>query len=149
MLGIEPRLVELVSIQLARLQCPINVTSGLQLANSLIAGTPIAEQLVKWKIMHNVQTRCDISLLAPPGTARTVDTTTPTNDIVVSSDHGSMSAASSPLLGWGYWSGFMKRNGHVIKCKRAVKFEAKRLECCTYKISNVCMMAFITKRLGV
>jgi hypothetical protein len=53
MLAIEPHLVELV-IQLARMRCPINVTSGLQLANSLIAGIPIAKQLVKWKIKHNV-----------------------------------------------------------------------------------------------
>jgi hypothetical protein len=51
MLAIEPHLVELI-IQLARMQCPINVTSGLQLANSRIAGTPIAKQLVKWKIKH-------------------------------------------------------------------------------------------------
>jgi hypothetical protein len=41
----------------------------------------------------------------------------------LSSVHGSMSAASSPLLGWGYWRDIMKRNGHVIiKSKRAVKF---------------------------
>ena len=55
MLGIEPHLVELI-IQLARMRCPINVTAALQLANSLIAGTPIAEQLAKWKLKHNVQT---------------------------------------------------------------------------------------------
>jgi hypothetical protein len=117
MLGIEPHLVELI-IQLARMRCPINVTAGLQLANSLIAGTPIAEQLVKWKITHNVQTRRATSMLATPGTGRTDDTTTRTNDEVVSLVHaGSMSAASSPLLGWGYWRGFMKRNGHVIKSK--------------------------------
>ena len=117
MLGIEPHLVELI-IQLARMRCPINVTAGLQLANSLIAGTPIAEQLVKWKITHNVQTRRATSMSATPGTGRTDDTTTRTNDEVVSLVHaGSMSAASSPLLGWGYWRGFMKRNGHVIKSK--------------------------------
>ncbi len=39
MLGIEPHLVKLI-IQLARMPCPFNVTSGLVLANSLIAGTP-------------------------------------------------------------------------------------------------------------
>jgi hypothetical protein len=98
MLGIEPHVVELI-IQLACMRCPINVNSGLQLANSHIAGTPIAEQLVKWKIMHNVQTQRATSMLATPGTGRTDDTTTPTNDEVVSSVHGSMSAASSPLLG--------------------------------------------------
>ncbi len=53
MLGIEPHLIELI-IQLACMRFPINVTSGLQLANSHIAGTLIAEKLVEWRIMHNV-----------------------------------------------------------------------------------------------
>jgi hypothetical protein len=60
-----------------------------------------------------------------------IDTTTPTNNSIsekeASSIHGSM-RAPSPLLAWGYWRGFMKRNGHVTKSKRAVKFEAKRAE---------------------
>jgi hypothetical protein len=56
-------------------------------------------------------------MLATPGTGRTDDTTTPTNNKVVSLVHGSMSAASLPLLGWGYWRGFIKRNRHVIKSK--------------------------------
>jgi hypothetical protein len=68
MLGIEPHLVELI-IQLAPIQCPISITSGLQLANSLIAGTPIAKQLVKWKIKHNFQTQ--LAMLAMPETAGT------------------------------------------------------------------------------
>jgi hypothetical protein len=98
MFGIGSHLVELI-IQLARMRCPINITSRLQLANSLMTGPPIAEQLVKWKIMHNNQMQRATSMLATPGTGRTDDTTTPTNDEVVSSVHGSMSAASSPLLG--------------------------------------------------
>jgi hypothetical protein len=153
MLAIEPHLVELI-IQLARMRCPINVTSGLQLANSLIAGTPIAEQLVKWKIKHNVQTR--LAMSAMPETACTgveslvIDTTTPTNNKIgeneASSIHGSM-RAPSPLLGWGYWRGFMKRNGHVIKSKRAVKFEAKRAEWCTYE-NFKCMYNGIYKEMA-
>ncbi len=145
MLGIEPHLVELI-IQLASMRCPINVTTGLQLANSLIAGTPIAEQLVKWKIMQTVQTQRVTSILATPGTGRTDDTTKPTNNKVASSIHGSMSAASLPLLDWGYWRGFMKRNGHVIKSKRAVKFEAKLAEWCTYK-NFKCMYDGIYKKM--
>jgi hypothetical protein len=94
MLAIEPHLVELI-IQLARMRCPINVTSGLQLANSLIAGTPIAKQLVKWKIKHNVQTRLTMS--AMPETVGTgvesIDTTTPTNNSISEKDHRPSMAA--------------------------------------------------------
>jgi hypothetical protein len=36
-------------------------------------------------------------------------------------------------LGPGYWQGFLKRNKHLIKTKRAVKFDTKRAEWCTYQ----------------
>ncbi len=36
------------------------------------------------------------------------------------------------LLEWGYWRDFMKRNGHLIKSKKAVKFESKRADRCIY-----------------
>ena len=45
MLAIEPHIVELVS-QLARIRCPVNVTTGLQLANSIIAGTQYETDVV-------------------------------------------------------------------------------------------------------
>lgn len=35
-------------------------------------------------------------------------------------------------LGSGYWKGFMKRNGHIVKAKKGVKFDAKRADWCTY-----------------
>ncbi len=134
MLGIEPHHVELI-IQLARIRCPINVTSGLQLANSLIAGTLFAKQLVKWKITkHNVQTQH--AMLAMPDASTgveslVIDTTTPTNNGVIEREalsvHGSM-RATSPLLGWGYWRGFYEDKRTCDKSTRAVKFEAKRAD---------------------
>ncbi len=36
-------------------------------------------------------------------------------------------------LGIGYWRGFMKRNGHLIKAKKGVKFDAKRADWCTHR----------------
>ena len=45
MLAIEPHIVELVS-QLVRIRCPVNVTTGLQLANSIIAGTSMNQTLL-------------------------------------------------------------------------------------------------------
>jgi hypothetical protein len=38
-------------------------------------------------------------------------------------------------LGPGYWNGFLKRNKHLIRAKKAVKFDSKRAEWCTY--SNI------------
>jgi hypothetical protein len=35
-------------------------------------------------------------------------------------------------LGRGYWRGFLKRNKHLIASKKAVKFDTKRAEWCTY-----------------
>ena len=35
-------------------------------------------------------------------------------------------------LGAGYWRGFLKRNKHLIAAKKAVKFDTKRAEWCTY-----------------
>jgi hypothetical protein len=48
MLSVEPCIVELVC-QLGRMRCPINVKAGLQLANSIIAGTCYETELVAWK----------------------------------------------------------------------------------------------------
>ena len=104
MLATEPYIVGLIA-QLSRMRSPINVTTGLQLANSIIAGTPFELEVKAWKLKHNVHYRMS------------------TEDV-----------GSGPLvLGWGYWNGFMKkRNGHQIKSKKAVKFESKRVDWCTY-----------------
>jgi len=36
-------------------------------------------------------------------------------------------------LGTGYWRGFMKRNKHLVTSKKAVKFDSKRADWCTYQ----------------
>ena len=104
MLRIEPYIVE-VLIQLSRLGRPINVTTGLQLANSIIAGIEHASNILAWKQKHNVQARA---------AARTTG------------------KEPSPLLGKGYWAGFNRRNGHLVRGKRLVKFDAKRAAWCTH-----------------
>ncbi len=38
-----------------------------------------------------------------------------------------------PLLGKGYWLGFMKQNGHLVKAKHGVKFDSKRADWCSYQ----------------
>jgi hypothetical protein len=40
--------------------------------------------------------------------------------------------SATPVLGHGYWRGFLKRNKHLISSKKAVKFDTKRAEWCTY-----------------
>ena len=52
MLKIEPYIVETIA-QLARMRSPINVKTGLQLANSIIEGTPLMLELIAWKSKHN------------------------------------------------------------------------------------------------
>jgi hypothetical protein len=40
--------------------------------------------------------------------------------------------AGKPELGREYWQQFMKRNEHLIRSKKAVKFDVKRAEWCNY-----------------
>ncbi|KAI2504990.1 hypothetical protein MHU86_9433 [Fragilaria crotonensis] len=104
MLSIEPYLVALIT-QLSWMRLPITVAAGLQLANSLIVGTIFKSKLRAWKEKHNVHTRRMLNI---------------------------DNCASTLLLGWGYWRGFMNRHGHLIKSKKAVKFESKRADWCTH-----------------
>jgi hypothetical protein len=84
---------------------PINVATGLQLANSLIDGTQFESNLRAWKEKHNVHA-CMSNIDADAG---------------------------GNLLGWGYWRGFMKQDDHLIaKEQGAVKFESKRADWCTH-----------------
>ena len=110
MLGVEPYLVELI-IQLGRIRCPINVTTGLHLANSLIAGTPLADEILKWKMKHNA----------------------PTRHVVAKSAGIESDTSDCSILGWGYWYKFIKRNGHLVKSSKGVKFESKRAQWCVYE----------------
>jgi hypothetical protein len=88
--------------QLSRMRAPINVATRLQLADSLIVGTQSESKLRPWKEKHNVHA-CTSN---------------------VDDDAG------GNLLGWRY--GFMKRNGHLMKSKKAVKFELIRADWCTH-----------------
>jgi hypothetical protein len=129
-----------VITQLSRMRQPINSTTGLHLVNSMIEGTPIATKVSNWKLKHNAQTRASrtevpskaqshhseqaavggfVPLLASVATA------------VIASDTA-LSDKSPWTLGAGYWRGFLKRNHHMISRKRAVNFESKRAEWCTY-----------------
>jgi hypothetical protein len=58
MLNIEPDIVETIA-QLARMLL-INIKTGLQLANSIIEGTPLMLELIAWKTKHNIHScgRC-------------------------------------------------------------------------------------------
>ena len=113
MIAIEPYIVDLI-IQLSKMRSPVNVTTGLQLANSLIAGTSFEAELREWKIRHNIHSRMSAGV------------------------SGNDEAPAQQLLGQGYWRGFMRRNGHIVKSKRAVKFDYKRADWCTY--ANFLMM---------
>ena len=105
MSSIEPYIVELIT-QLSRMRSPINVTTGLHFANSLIACTPLMDDILKWKLKHNVHAR-----------RQQLDDFT-----------------AAGQLGKDYWAGFLKRNGHKIKCKKAVnKFDSKCADWCTYQ----------------
>jgi hypothetical protein len=101
-LSVEPFIVDLC-VQLGDMRVPMtNVTTGLQLANSLIAGTSFESEVKTWKQLHCVQSRQN------------------------SNDDGGQ------LLGWGYWKGFIKRHGHLIKGKKAITCDSKRADWCTY-----------------
>jgi hypothetical protein len=41
--------------------------------------------------------------------------------------------SASMKLGPSYWKGFLKRNQHLIRSKKPVRFETKRAEWCTYQ----------------
>jgi hypothetical protein len=76
---IKPCIVDLIA-QLSKIRSPINVTTGLQLANSIVAGTSFEMDDKAWKQKHNVQYRMKAD-----------------------------DAGGGPLLlGWEFWDVFMK-----------------------------------------
>ena len=56
-------------------------------------------------------------------------------------------------LGRGYWRGFLKRNAQFIKAKKAVRFDTKRAEWCTYlnmeEMYNEVYASLVGARLAV
>ena len=143
MAAVEPYQVEVI-LQLARMRCPINPTTGLYLANSLIEGTELAKAIVSKRRKKETASRRDCSSLATAAGTTVTGTTAPAslgttstaavqnNTAAVQNDNADTTAPTM-VLGSKYWNGFMRRHQHILKSKRAVKFEAKRAEWCTYE----------------
>ena len=148
MAAIEPYLIEVI-LQLSRMRCPINASTGLYLANSMIEGSDLAKRIIaaKRKKDANNKGRASDSQLstaaASAATATDSSTTAASTSIVAANEENHECATlttttafgehSTPALGSGYWSGFMRRHRHIIRSKRSVKFESKRAEWCTFE----------------
>jgi hypothetical protein len=134
MAAVEPYLASMI-LQLANMRCPINATTGLHLANSMIQGTTLAKGLSEWKMKHNAQLRLkhhrsnaqetpEKPLPAAAAVVTASTTSTPAED---RSDAGTscikaLTRTGEPepvgaVLGLGYWNGFMKRYREVIRNK--------------------------------
>jgi hypothetical protein len=133
------------------MRCPINATTGLHLANSMVQGTSLAKMVIEWKMKHNAQTRlkhgCSGSSTAAqetpkmpmPAGVSVVTATTTSAPVEDKAEAGATRITVLPRtvelsadLGLGYWNGFMKRHRNVVRSKQSVKFESKRAEWCTY-----------------
>jgi hypothetical protein len=97
MIEIEPYLVELI-IKLSSIHMPITSVQGLELANSLIAGSSTEEKVLAWKKKNCAAFRQN----------------------------------GAKKLGKGYWQAFLRRNKHLIRGKKSVKIDDKRVQWCTY-----------------
>ena len=147
---LEPYFVAVI-IQLAKMRQPISSGTGLHLVNSMIEGTQSANNLERWKLKHNVQTRmstttttispsdegCHQSAAAAAALVLLEASATDTETTSKAATAGTLVTTRkkktwSTTVGKGYWRGFLKRNHHLIRSKRAVKFEAKQAEWCTY-----------------
>ena len=133
-----------VILQLARMRNPINATTGLHLANSMIQGTEIAKAIIAKRAKRQKQAMRTIqdstlSLSTSTSTAhssRTGSTAVSNNANNSNQQSGAEKSAegeTTMLLGTGYWNRFMRRHRHVIRSKPSVKFEVKRAEWCTYE----------------
>lgn len=159
MAAVEPYQVEVI-LQLARMRCPINPTTGLHLANSLIEGTELAKAIVaKRRRKNTASTRDCVSLsLATADTTATGATTVPASlgttrlTAEVQNNDERATGTTPMILGPKYWNGFMRRHKHVIRSKRSVKIEAKRAEWCTYynfsEMYNHIYDAMVTKGIA-
>ena len=150
MAAAEPYLIAVI-LQLTRMRNPINATTGLHLANSMIQGTEIAKAIIakrakrKKQAMRTIQDST-LSLLTPTSTAHSSRTGSTAVSDNANNSHQQSGAEKSAegkatvLLGIGYWNMFMRRHRHVIRSKPYVKFEVKRAEWCAYEIllGDVC-----------
>ena len=157
MAAFETYLVEII-VQLPQMCCPFIVGTCLHLANSLvIEGTAMERDLEEWK--PNIQTRTAglSSTVSCNSCAATYDSAASSNvDKTLNSgltfltpnkeqDHAlgqtlpykrlscHISRTPPERLGLGYRNlSFMKRNKHIIRSKRLVKFEVEKAKWCTY-----------------
>jgi hypothetical protein len=103
MAEVEPYLVQLI-IQLADMRTPITTVQGQELANSLISGTNVENEIMEWK-----GNNCHAY------------------------KHASVSGHESKKLGLGYWRSFLWRKRTLNQNKKSVKFDNKCAEWCTYE----------------
>ena len=141
---VEPYLIAVI-LQLAQMRSPMNASMGLHLANSMIQGTDIAKAIMAKRAKRKKQQA--MNLQEQPSSLSSTLTSTDH-----SSTSGSTAAVSDTtnngqykqgeeqpegetvmLLGSGHWTGFMRRHQHIIRSKRAEKFEAKQAEWCAYE----------------
>ena len=103
MAPLEPALLEIV-IQMGKMNQPLTVNEGLQLANSMIKpGSNIEKNVISYLKLRG-QYKIDGSSTKSPGN----------------------------LLGVGYWRGFSRRYKHQLVSKRGVQFGHNRSEWCKY-----------------
>jgi hypothetical protein len=140
MAAAEPYLIAVI-LQLPRMRNPVNATTGLHHANSMIQGTEIAKAIIaKWakRKKQAVSTIQDstLSLSTPTSTAHSTRTGSTAVSDNANNSHQQSGAEKSAegettmLLGTGYWNRFMRRHRHVIRSKPSVKFEVKGAEWC-------------------
>ena len=100
---IEPALLQIV-IQKGKMNQPLSVNEGLQLANSMIK---VGSQTEK-NVIAYLKGRKQYSL------------------------EGSSTKNPGNLLGTGYWAGFRRRYNHLLVSKKGVQFGHNRSEWCMY-----------------
>ena len=103
MAPLESALLEIV-IQMGKMNQPLTVNEGLQLANSMIKPGSNVEKKVLSYLKSRGQYKIDGTSTKSPGN----------------------------LLGVGYWHGFRKRYKHQLVSKRGVQFGHNRSEWCKY-----------------
>ena len=102
--ALEPAILE-IAIQRGRMNQPLTVAEGLQLANSLIKKGSKTET----EVMMYLKKRGQLTTV------------------------GSSTKIPSNLLGPGYWKGFRKRHKDKLVSQRGVQFGHNRSEWCSYK----------------
>ena len=104
MASIEPAILK-IAVQKSKMNQPLTVAEGLQLANSLIRPGSKLES----KVMMHMKKRGQVSI------------------------SGCGSTAPGNLLGKGYWKGFCKQHHHLLVSQRGVQFGHHHSEWCNFQ----------------